>query len=160
MKKKREDLEISGTVTGVFGHRFVIRSDEGKWLANFGRKGRAYTIFEEGEKVVVKGRLKNFEIKVSEMKKDMGGHARIVKERDRVETEVSGSDTHDAIVAVEHLGFEIMGDPLQKPKYFVIRGRSSTGEMRKFDVNFDGVIRGQKAVGLHHQKGNSAILPM
>ena len=159
MKKRREDLEISGTVTGVFGHRFVIRNEEGKWLANLGRKGRAYTIFEE-EKVVVKGRLKNFEIKVSEMKKDMGGHARNVKERDRVDTKVPGSDPHDAIAAVEHLGYEIMGDPRRKPKHFVIRGRSSTGEMRKFDVNFDGVIRGQKTVGLHHQRGNSSILPM
>jgi hypothetical protein len=159
MKAWREEVEISGTVIGVFAHRFLIQGVERKWLANIGRRSKSHVDLQDGDKVFVKGELRHSEIRVSEMQRDLG--RLIHKSNEKAHShhkDHSYRDPREAVAVVEQLGFQVVGDPRRKPKHFVILGRSRTRAMRKFKVNFDGEVRGQKVADHDDQKPSAAPL--
>ena len=58
---------LSGEITDVFAHRFVIRTDAGKALADLGPKGAETSTLKVGERVDVTGEMKPSELKVSRL---------------------------------------------------------------------------------------------
>jgi hypothetical protein len=61
--KKDELAMVKGTVTDVFGHRFVIQGDTGKTLVDIGPKGLELVTVKVGDQVTVDGERKPTEIK-------------------------------------------------------------------------------------------------
>jgi hypothetical protein len=69
---ERHNTSVSGTVTAVFAHRFVIESKESKYLADIGPDAVKLVDLQEGDKVSVTGERKPSEIKVTEIVKGGG----------------------------------------------------------------------------------------
>src|SRR5579871_3549841 len=55
---------ISGEVTDIFAHRFVVRTDRGKILADLTPKGAERVALKEGDRVELVGEMKPSELKV------------------------------------------------------------------------------------------------
>lgn len=58
---------LSGEITDIFAHRFVIRTDAGKVLADLGPKGAETAKLKLGERVEVTGEMKPSELKVGRL---------------------------------------------------------------------------------------------
>jgi hypothetical protein len=54
---------VKGTVTDVFGHRFVVATETGKTLVDIGPKGLERVTVKVGDQVTVDGERKRTEIK-------------------------------------------------------------------------------------------------
>jgi hypothetical protein len=54
---------VKGTVTDVFGHRFVVEGEAGKTLVDIGPKGLNLVAVKVGDQVTVDGKRKRSEIK-------------------------------------------------------------------------------------------------
>lgn len=150
---------VSGTVTAVFAHRFVIESEDAKHLADIGPEAVNLVGLKEGDKVAVTGEQKPSEIKVTEIVKAGGKPIRIEhkkKKHDHDEPHAH-QDPKAAIEAVTREGFKVIAEPRRKPKHFEILGRSAKGEAIEFHVELDGAIRKRKPADLHEPKWKSAV---
>jgi hypothetical protein len=150
-------ISVSGTVTAVFAHRFVIESGHAKHLADVGPEAVELVDLREGDKVTVTGERKPSEIKVTEIVKAGGTPIQIAHKKKKHDHEPHAyRDPHDAIDAVKREGFKVIAEPRRKPKHFEILGRSTKGEVLEFHVELDGDIRKRKPADLHEPKWKSA----
>jgi hypothetical protein len=149
---------VSGTVTAVFAHRFVIESRGTKHLADIGPEALKQVDLKEGDKVTVTGELKPSEIKVTEIVKAGGTPIRIEhKKKHDHEEPHAYRDPKAAIEAVTKHGFKVIAEPRRKPKHFEILGRSAEGEVLEFHVELDGDIRKRKPADIHEPRWKSAV---
>jgi hypothetical protein len=146
MKPEYKHISISGTVTAVFAHRFVIEGKDGKHLADIGPDAVDFVDVQEGDKVTVEGERKPSEIKVTKITK---GSDKLIEVEHIKRHQRDGAREHrdsvKAVVAVEREGFEVVGAPRRKAKHFEILRRSPTGEFTGFHVEFDGGIHKKKS---------------
>ena len=151
-------ISVSGTVTAVFAHRFVVESAGVKHLADIGPEAVRLVDLREGDKVTVTGEQRPSEIKVTEIVKAGGAPIRIEhgKKHDHHEPHAH-RDPRAAIEAVTREGFEIIGEPRRKPKHLEILGRSAKGDVLEFHVELGGAIRKRKLADLHEPKWKSAL---
>jgi hypothetical protein len=149
---------VSGTVTAVFAHRFVIEDAGAKYLADIGPEAVKHVDLKEGDKVSVTGERKPSEIKVTEITKADGKpiHIEHNKKHDHDEHHTY-RDPRTAIEAVTRHGFRVIAEPRRKPKHFEILGRSAKGEAVEFHVELDGAIRKRKPADLHEPKWKLAV---
>jgi len=151
-------ISVSGTVTAVFAHRFVIESTGAKYLADIGPEAVKLVDLKEGDKVTVTGERKPSEIKVTEIVKAGATPIRIAhKKKHHHDAPHIDHDPKAAIDAVARVGFKAIAEPRRKPKHFEILGRSATGEIIEFHVELDGEIRKRKPADLHEPKWKSAV---
>jgi hypothetical protein len=149
---------VSGTVTAVFAHRFVVASKGSKHLADVGPEAIKLVDLKEGDKVTVTGEQKPSEIKVTEIVKADGTPIRIEHKKKHDHDEPHAyRDPKAAIEAVKRHGFEVIAEPRRKPKHFEILGRSAKGEVLEFHVELDGDIRKRKPADPHEPKWKSAV---
>lgn len=137
---------VSGTVTAVFAHRFVIESKDAKHLADIGPEAVKLVDLRECDQVSVTGERKPSEINVTEIVKSGGEPIRIEhkkKKHDHGEPHAY-RDPKTAIEAVTREGFKVIADSRRKPKHFEILGRSAKGEAIEFHGELDGAIRKRK----------------
>ena len=157
-REHKREAPISGTVTAVFAHRFVVESTDGQFLANIGSEAVGRVGLREGDKVTLNGKHKPSEIKVAELEKGAGKPIRIErKKKHGHDKRRDYRDPGDAIAAVAREGFEALGEPRRKPKHFQILGRSAHGDFIEFQVGFGGAIRKHKRADVHQSKWQSAI---
>lgn len=155
---EHQHISVSGTVTAVFAHRFVVESKGAKHLADVGPEAVKLVDLREGDKVTVTGEQKPSEIKVTEIVKAGGTPIRIEHKKKHGHDEPHGyRDPEAAIEAVTRHGFEVIAGPRRKPKHFEILGRSAKGEVLEFHVELDGEIRKRKPADLHEPKWKSAV---
>jgi hypothetical protein len=64
MSHEEPTKALSGQVTDIFAHRFVVKTADGKVLADLGPKGAEQVLLKEGDRVELVGELKPSEIKV------------------------------------------------------------------------------------------------
>ncbi len=57
-------INLSGEVTDIFAHRFVVKTEAGKILADLGPKGAEQVTLREGDKVTLSGEMKPSELKI------------------------------------------------------------------------------------------------
>jgi hypothetical protein len=151
-------VSVSGTVTAVFAHRFVVESKSAKYLADLGPEGVKLVDLKEGDMVSVTGEQKPSEIKVTEIAKAGGTQIRIEhKKKHDHEEPHAYRDPKAAIEAVAKHGFKVIAEPRRKPKHFEILGRSAKGEVIEFHVELDGDIRKRKPADLNEPKWKSAV---
>ena len=58
---------LSGEVTDIFAHRFVIETEAGRTLADLGPKSAGTAMLKVGERVDVTGEMKPSELKVGRL---------------------------------------------------------------------------------------------
>ena len=151
-------ISVSGTVTAIFAHRFVVESEGAKHLADVGPEAVKLVDLKEGDKVTVTGEQKPSEIKVTELVKAGGTPIRIEHKKKHGHDESHAyQDPKAAIEAVTRHGFKVIAEPRRKPKHFEILGRSAKGEVLEFHVELDGDIRKRKPADLHEPKWKSAL---
>jgi hypothetical protein len=158
MKPEHKNITISGTVTAVFAHRFVINCEEGKHLANIGPDAIDIVDLQKGDRVTIEGECKPSEIKVTKI--TIGCNNPIDVERIKKHQHGDEPEFHDpriAINAVERDGFVVMGEPRRKPKHFEILGQSMTGTLTEFHVEFDGEIHKKKSADRDDPKWREAF---
>ncbi len=157
-REHKRQASISGTVTAVFAHRFVVESSDGQFLANIGSETVGRIGLQEGDKVTLKGKRKPSEIKVTELEKGAGKPIRIKRKKEHGHDKRRNyRDPGAAIAAVAREGFEELGELRRKPKHFQILGRSAHGDFTEFQVGFGGAIRKHKPADIHQSKWLSAI---
>jgi hypothetical protein len=152
-------ISVSGTVTAVFAHRFVVESKSAKHLADIGPEAVKQVDLKEGDKGTVTGEQKPSEIKVIEIVKAGGTPIRIEHKKKKHDQDEPHAyrDPKAAIEAVTREGFKVIAEPRRKPKHFEILGRSAKGEVLEFHVELDGDIRKRKPADLHEPKWKSAV---
>ena len=130
MKHKELTQNLSGTVTDVFAHRFVVETGKGKILADLGPKAAERVSLKEGDHVELIGDMKPSELKIRSIAKD-GAPPVLVDHPDKLRPHPHelGADSKPALKTVEANGFTVLGRPRRKPKHFEILGRDPAGDM-------------------------------
>jgi len=133
MKPEYKHISISGTVTAVFAHRFVIEGKDGKHLADIGPDAVDFVDVQEGDKVTVEGERKPSEIKVTKITK---GSDKLIEVEHIKRHQRDGAREHrdsvKAVVAVEREGFEVVGARAERPSI----SRFSGGRRRESSRDF------------------------
>lgn len=144
MEHERETAgdTVSGTIWGVFGHRFAIEGADGKVLIDLGPKGMEGITLREGDRVSVTGERKPSEIKALHITLPDGSRRTI--DRPPPKGEHAPADAGSALAAARSAGYEILGEPRRKPKHFEIAARKD-GAAVELHLELDGRIRKVKA---------------
>jgi hypothetical protein len=143
---------VTGKVTDVFGHRFVVMTATGKVLANLGSKVAADVLISEGDQVELLGKMRRLtELKVSQIAAN-GGHFIIVEPKKQHPSHYVEADSKPAIETVNVGGFTMVGFPRRKSKHFEILGRDKAGLLLELHLELDGALRKAKRVASTDRK--------
>ena len=149
---------ISGEVTDIFGHRFVIKTPTEKILADLGPKGAERVALKTGDRVKISGEMKPSELKVSQITKHGGEPIDTEhKEKPREGKHEPHADPKVVIRAARDAGFAIIGEPKRRPKHFELLGRNAEGGFAELHIELDGKLRHAKPVGEGDYKWASEI---
>jgi hypothetical protein len=150
-------INLSGEVTDIFAHRFVVKTEAGKILADLGPKGAEQVTLREGDKVTLSGEMKPSELKIHTIEKGHG--PKIVIEHKKPQPhhdhhqphhhprEHEDADPKHALKTAAANGFAIVGSPRRKPKHFEILGKDSAGDFVELHIELDGALRKTRPVG-------------
>jgi hypothetical protein len=124
-----EETTLSGQVTDVFAHRFVVKTANAKVLADLGPKGAERISLKEGDRVELAGNMKPSELKVHSIAKNGAPpvHVEHPPKPHPRQLEHEEADPERALKTVEANGFTVLGRPRRKPKHFEILGRDPAG---------------------------------
>ncbi len=142
---------ISGTVTHIFGHRFVLRTGRGDVLADLTPKGIEQIALHPNDEVTIEGEMKPSELKVAKLTR--GGTTV------QVDHKHQRNDDHDPKVVVgaaEAAGFTVIGSPRRKPKHFELLGQRGS-EFNELHIELNGHIRKSKPVARDNPKWSSEL---
>jgi hypothetical protein len=149
-----DHIAARGTITHVFGHRFVVQTSEGAILADLTPNGLKQIALRIGDQVKLEGEMKPSELKVTRFahdgktidighhKKHHGGH--------------HDADPSQAMRAARASGFDTLGQPRRRPKHFEILGRRDQ-QLMELHIEFDGDIRKSKPIDRHDPKWAEAL---
>ena len=134
---------VSGRITHVFAHRFVVDTAKGALLADITPRGHAQIALRIGDAVTLEGEMKPSELKVFRLTRG----TTII---DFAHDKKHHHKHHDAdpgivLASARAAGFEPLGEPRRKPKHFEVLGRRQ-GALAELHIALDGHIRKTKAV--------------
>ena len=133
-------VEVTGTIWGVFAHRFALETPEGKVLADIGPHHGEHLLLVEGERVTVRGDRKPSEIKAELVVTADGTHHRIERPKKPEHDAHAPADPEVALQSVRADGYAAAGEPKRKPKHWEIR--ATRGERAyELHVELNGRIR-------------------
>lgn len=155
------EVALSGEVTHVFAHRFVLETLDGPVLADLTPHGQERIALKVGDRVALRGERKPSEVKVAEITRD-GEVVRV--EHDKRYGHGPGhhgpghqapADPQIAFRAARGAGYEPVGEPRRKPKHFEVLGRRG-GALAELHVELDGRIRKTKPADADDPKWRGA----
>lgn len=114
-------LAITGKVTHVVGHRFVVETDRGAVLADLTPQGVEQHTLRVGDDVNLWGEKKPSELKVSRL--TAGKTTITIEHKKEPHDHHPHAEPGDAIRVAREAGFEPLGQPRRKPKHFEVLGR-------------------------------------
>ena len=135
-------VRVEGTVTDVFAHRFVVKTETGSVLADLTPKGAEKVALSAGDSVSIEGEQKPSEIKVLRLSR--GGEDYEFDHPHGPGDEPHGIDLETAQRAATDAGYRLIGEPRRKPKHFEILGEKD-GHYYELHAHRDG-IRHEKPV--------------
>jgi hypothetical protein len=157
MLPHHDHTAASGTVTHIFGHRFVVQTSQGAILADLTPKGIAQVTLRIGENVTLAGEMKPTELKVTRF---ISGSKTIeIEHKKKHHDEHRDADPQLAMQAARAAGFDTVGQPHRKPKHFEVLGRRDE-ELTELHIELDGHIRKRKPVDRHDPKWTEALRHM
>jgi hypothetical protein len=148
-----EVIAITGKVTHVFAHRFVVETGQGAVLADLTPKGVERHAVRIGEVVSLTGEMKTSELKVSQLSI---GKKTIMIEHKKPHNHHPHAAPGDAIKAARDAGFEPLGQPRRKPKHFEVLGRRDR-QLTELHIELNGQIRKLKPVENGDPKWSEAL---
>jgi hypothetical protein len=135
-------ITVTGEVTDIFAHRFVVKTDAEKLLADLGPKGAKQVALCEGDKVTLSGERKPSEIKVHSLQKAGGPAMRLEHGKPHPHPAAHEDiDPKHALETVARNGFSVAAAPRRKPKHFEILGKDSAEDFVELHIELDGALR-------------------
>ncbi len=151
-----ERCKLSGRITHVFSHRFVVQTPDGAFLADVTPHGADMVELRVGANVVVEGEQKPSELKVTHF--TCGAKTVAIEHKNKHHHDHHGpGDPTVALESARSAGFEPIGKPRRKPKHFEVLGLRD-GRHSELHIELDGRIRKTKAVDDKH-KWSEAVRP-
>lgn len=145
---------ISGKITHVFGHRFVVETGQGAVLADITPKGLEQHALRVGDEVNLSGEMKPSELKVSRL--TSGNTTITIEHRKKPHEHHADGEPRDALKAARAAGYETVGEPRRKPKHFEVLGRRDK-QLIELHIELDGHIRKTKPVESHDPKWSETL---
>jgi hypothetical protein len=143
-----ERSRLSGKITHIFAHRFVVQTPRGAVLADVTPHGMEIVKLRIGAAVELEGEMKPSELKVVRFTCD-GASIEIEHKKKHDHDLHEAADPEVAVGAARAAGFEPTGVPRRKPKHFEIQGRRN-GQDYELHVELGGRIRKARLVGDGH----------
>jgi hypothetical protein len=138
MSEHQTSLKLSGTVTHIFAHRFVVQTDTGPVLGDLTPRGREKITLRVGDRVELEGEMKPSELKVRRLSQNGG---KVVEfEPEKGKEHFPKAESGIALRSAEMAGFETLGAPRRKPKHFEVLARRD-GRLSELHIELDGHIR-------------------
>lgn len=136
--------KVSGKITHVFAHRFVVKTSNGAVLADITPHGMGAVKLRVGAEVTLEGEMKPSELKVSRFTR--GSQSVEIEHKKKHHHDHHGpADPKVALASARTAGFEPVGEPRRKPKHFEVLGRRN-GVYSELHIELDGHIRKTKPV--------------
>jgi hypothetical protein len=135
----------NGTVRDVFGHRFVLSTDDGPVLADIGSHAPEGVRLKLGEKVKISGEKTSCEIKVRLFQGGSGDAIKIPSRHKKHAGEDDGDPTLAVNVALD-AGYTVVGEAKHKPGHFELKA-TRDGHNYELHIMLNGDIR--KEIPLH-----------
>jgi hypothetical protein len=146
MSHEEQPKTVSGEVTDIFAHRFVVKTADGKVLADLGPRGADQVRLKEGDRVNLIGNMKPSELKVHSIARN-GARPIIIEHPRKPHPHENGeADAGPALKTAEANGFNVLGEPRRKPKHFEILGRDPAGDAVELHIELDGSLRKTRPV--------------
>ena len=150
----RHTTAITGKITHVFGHRFVVETSKGFVLADLTPKGAEQHILRVSEDVRLWGEMKPSELKVSRL--TVGKTTIDIEHKEKPHHHHPHAEPGDALKAAREAGFEPLGEPRRKPKHFEVLGRRND-QLTELHIELNGHIRKMKPVERTDPKWSEAL---
>ena len=147
-------VTVSGRITHVFGHRFVVQTSQDSILADITPKGLEQVELHVGDSVELFGERKPSELKVTRF--TGAGRPIHIEHKKKHHVHHDDADPTDALRAVKAAGFATRGEPRRKPKHYEVLGERDA-RFTELHVELDGRIRKTKPVDRHDPKWADAI---
>ncbi len=138
-----QTISITGKITHVFGHRFLVETSQGAILADLTPGGAGQYVLRVGETVSLVGEMKPTELKVSRL--TAGKTAITIEDKKKTHEHHPHAEPGLAMKAARDAGFEPLGQPRRKPKHFEVLGRRDQ-QLSELHVELNGNIRKMKPV--------------
>ena len=139
---------VSGRITHVFAHRFVVETKDGAILADVTPHGLDSITLKEGLDVTLEGELKPSELKVETFTAN-GKSVRIAPKPHHHHHHYHHHPDHEpadpevALGSACEAGYAPVGTPRRKPKHFEVLGKRD-GRFVELHIELDGHIRKSK----------------
>jgi hypothetical protein len=151
--------KISGMVTDIFAHRFVLKTKDGTLLGDLTPHGATEVRLHIGDAVDIEGEQKPSEIKVSKITHE--GRTIVIahkppKHDDKHTDHHPHADPAPALAAAKAAGYRIVGEPRRKPKHFEVLGRNGNG-FHELHIELDGHIRKSRSLDSDDHKWKSEV---
>jgi hypothetical protein len=141
---------ITGTITHIFAHRFVVRAEHGDVLADITPKGAGQIALRINDTVTLEGEMKPSELKVTHLTR-FGQTIAIDHEKKPRQDHHAPADPAIALSAAREAGFAVLGSPRRKPKHFEVLG-TRRGALHELHIELDGHIRKSRPVARDDHK--------
>jgi hypothetical protein len=146
MSHEEHTKTLFGQVTDIFAHRCVVKTANGKVLADLGPKGAEQVALKKGDRVELAGTMKPSELKVHSIAKNGGPPILVDHPPKSHPHEHDEVDPGPALKTAEANGFAVLVKPRRKPKHFEILGRDPAGDVVELHVELDGSLRKTRPV--------------
>jgi hypothetical protein len=148
-----ERFKLTGKITHVFAHRFVVETPKGAVLAHITPHGADIVKLRIGADVELEGERKPSELKV--VRFICNGQSVEIEHKKKHQHDHEAADPKVAIEAARAAGFEPIGEPRRKPKHFEVLGLRDRRHS-ELHIELDGRIRKTKPVD-HVHKWSEAL---
>ena len=149
-----QTISITGKITHVFGHRFVVETGQGAVLADLTPRGAEQHALRVGEVVSLSGEMKPSELKVSRL--TAGNTTITIEHKKKPHDHGAHGEPGDAMKAARDAGFEPLGQPRRKPKHFEVLARRNH-RLTELHIELNGNIRKMKPVEGGDPKWSDAL---
>jgi hypothetical protein len=152
-----ENRTVTGKISHVFGHRFVVKTKEGDVLADLTPHGLERISLSVKDAVILEGEMRPTELKVFRLTRD--GETIEIEHKKKHHDHHHGHGPADPAVVVEaarKAGFRVLGKPRRKPKHFEVLGVKK-GDAVELHIELDGHIRKSKPVHRNEEKWSSEL---
>lgn len=148
------DISVTGKVTHVFGHRFVVETSRGAVLADLTPGGAEQHALRIGDDVNLWGEMKPSELEGAQL--TAGKTTIVIEHKKKPHDHRPHAEPSDAMRAARDAGFEPLGQPRRKPKHFEVLGRRN-GQLTELHIELTGNIRKMKPVENGDPKWSEAL---